>query len=148
MQASGKRKQLFNEINITPLTDIFLVLLIIMMVVAPLIQQQNQSIKPPKIQGGMAMEQGKLIVEVTAEGGIYIDGKAVNEGELVAILKEKAGKMEEKNVVVRADANTKSSAVLKVFNAARDAEYQKVTVAGEPLSDERQSELKTEEPTS
>ena len=148
MQASGKRKQLFNEINITPLTDIFLVLLIIMMVVAPLIQQQNQSIKPPKIQGGMAMEQGKLIVEVTAEGGIYVDGKAVNEGELVAILKEKAGKMEEKNVVVRADANTKSSAVLKVFNAARDAEYQKVTVAGEPLSDERQSELKTEESTS
>ncbi|MBY0450410.1 MAG: biopolymer transporter ExbD [Cyanobacteria bacterium] len=148
MHSSGKHKQVFNEINITPLTDIFLVLLIIMMVVAPLMQQQNQSIKPPKIQGGMAMEQGKLIVEVTTEGGIYIDGKAVNESELVSILKEKAGKMEEKNVVVRADGKTKSSAVLKVFNAARDAEYQKVTVAGEPLSDERESELKSEEPTS
>ena len=67
------KKALFTEINITPLTDIFLVLLIIMMVVAPTFQSIDNSITIPEINSGVSIEQGRIVVSVTKDGTIYID---------------------------------------------------------------------------
>ena len=53
---SSRRRDCFNEINITPLTDIFLVLLIIMMVIAPLLDQQGLNLTVPEM---VAQEQVK-----------------------------------------------------------------------------------------
>lgn len=156
---TATRKQIFNEINITPLTDIFLVLLIIMMVVAPMMQQVRKDIKPPQLSNGAPVEQNKLMVEITKGGAIYVMGKEVASAQLSSVLKEqedliqaktggnkapaKAGEdPTEKNVIIRADKTTKSGQVLRVFEAARDAGFTKVTVSGESLSDNRQSELK------
>ena len=50
---SNKKSKLFTEINITPLTDIFLVLLIIMMVIAPTFQSMDNSISIPEINSGV-----------------------------------------------------------------------------------------------
>ena len=50
-------RQTFNEINITPLTDIFLVLLIIMMVIAPSFQSIDNNIKMPNINSGLSIEE-------------------------------------------------------------------------------------------
>jgi biopolymer transport protein ExbD len=136
----GKR-QVFNDINITPLTDIFLVLLIIMMVVAPMIQSSRADIKPPQMSEGTPLDQGPLTVEVTKEGQFFIEAKEVTQEELKAALTEKASSLKEKNVIIRADKQTRSGAVMKIFEAARDAAYEKVTVAGEPLSSERQGDL-------
>ncbi|MCE3235404.1 MAG: hypothetical protein K0Q50_1584 [Vampirovibrio sp.] len=164
MQTAGRHgKQVFNEINITPLTDIFLVLLIIMMVVAPMMQQVRQDIKPPHVESGGPVEQNKLTVELAQDGAIYVQGKPTTADQLTASLKEQeaallaktggnksaqategkatAAEPEEKNLIIRADKATKSGEVLKIFEAARDAGFTKVTVAGEPLTDERQSEL-------
>ena len=69
------KKALFTEINITPLTDIFLVLLIIMMVVAPTFQSVDNSISIPEVNSGVAIEQGKVVVSVTKDGTIYVDSK-------------------------------------------------------------------------
>jgi biopolymer transport protein ExbD len=170
MQAAGRNhKQVFNEINITPLTDIFLVLLIIMMVVAPMMQQVRQDIKPPNLHTGSAIEPNKLTVEVSEKGVFYVQGQETTPEALTATLKEQedllrskdkdAGKtvvsdesssstapVAEKLLVIRADKATKSGQVLKVFEAARDAGFTKVTVAGEPLSEERQDALKQQEP--
>lgn len=157
---TGNRKQVFNEINITPLTDIFLVLLIIMMVVAPMMQQMRKDIKPPNIQSGTKVEQNKLTVEITKDGGYFVSGQQTSSDALTQTLQtqEKAlvaktsgdakasdvpvsPDANEKNLIIRADKATKSGEVLKVFEAARDAGFTKVTVAGEPLTEERQSEL-------
>src|SRR6478736_587002 len=87
MQAAGRnQKQVFNDINITPLTDIFLVLLIIMMVVAPMMQQQRQDIKPPSINAGTQVEQGKLTLEVTQDGHMYLQGKETPVEQLTSAL--------------------------------------------------------------
>jgi biopolymer transport protein ExbD len=158
-----KTKPLFNEINITPLTDIFLVLLIIMMVVAPMMQQQRQDIKPPSLKSGSTVEQGKLTVEITQKGTLYLQGKETPIAQLAsalqtqeAALTSKSGgsmavaesgekspeaKTAEKSLVIRADRSTKSGEVLKIFDAARDAGFQKIVVAGEALEDKRQNEL-------
>lgn len=142
-KGGGRRAQVFNDINITPLTDIFLVLLIIMMVVAPMIQNNRQDITPPKVENGTPVAQGPLTIEVTKEGSFYVDNNEIPVDDLKNVLTQHAeGKPDDdKNVIIRADKTTKSGAVMKVFEAARDAQYHKVTVAGEPLSDNRQQEL-------
>jgi len=56
-KTSKGKDALFTEINITPLTDIFLVLLIIMMVIAPTFQSHDSNIKMPEINSGLTVEQ-------------------------------------------------------------------------------------------
>src|SRR5690242_11497822 len=141
-QRAGKRSgQIFSEINITPLTDIFLVLLIIMMVVAPMMVQNRQDIHPPSVSNGSPVPRGKLTVEVTANGQYYLEGQAVPEDQLPAELQKHAAGATDKNVIIRADNTTRSGAVMRVMDAARDAQFQKVTVAGEALSRDRQQAL-------
>jgi len=145
---SSSRHRVFCEINITPLTDIFLVLLIIMMVVAPMMQQLNQEITPPTVEGGQAVEPSRLTVEVNANGDYFLESQPVTLDTLPERLKAMADeaklKPEERNVIVRADQKTRSAAVIRVFEAAQQAEFHKVTIAGQKNA---KSELSKPRPT-
>ena len=83
--AKGK-EALFTEINITPLTDIFLVLLIIMMVIAPTFQSNDSSIKMPEINSGLTVEQKNATISVTKDGKFYINGSVVQENDIYSQL--------------------------------------------------------------
>lgn len=135
------KKALFTEINITPLTDIFLVLLIIMMVVAPTFQSVDNSISIPEVNSGNAIEQGKVIVSVTKDGTIYVDSKKSSESFLVSDLEAVRGDSENPELVVKADEKVKSSVIMTIMDAAQDAKYKKLIVAGEPLSKKEQKNL-------
>ena len=137
---SGK-KALFTEINITPLTDIFLVLLIIMMVVAPTFQTMDNSISIPEVNSGTAIEQGKVTVAVTKDGTIYVDGNKISKGLLTGELEKLKGDDDKAEVVVKADEKVKSSIIMEIMDAAQDAHYKKLIVAGEPLNKKEQREL-------
>jgi biopolymer transport protein ExbD/biopolymer transport protein TolR len=79
---SGKgRRQTFSEINITPLTDVFLVLLIIMILIAPLINQGALKVEPPIAQHGKAQkDQDKsILVEVNKEGVIAVNNIPISD---------------------------------------------------------------------
>ena len=136
------KKALFTEINITPLTDIFLVLLIIMMVVAPTFQSVDNTITIPEVNSGNAIEQGKVVVSVTKDGTIYVDSKRSSAETLVADL-EAVKNPEDKapEVVVKADEKAKSSIIMTIMDAAQDAQYKKLIVAGEPLNKKDQRKL-------
>ena len=136
------KKALFTEINITPLTDIFLVLLIIMMVVAPTFQSVDNTITIPEVNSGVAIEQGKVIVSVTKDGTIYVDSKKSSEETLVSdLLAVKAPDDKNPEVVVKADEKVKSSVIMTIMDAAQDAQYKKLIVAGEPLNKKDQKKL-------
>ena len=137
---SGKNA-LFTEINITPLTDIFLVLLIIMMVVAPTFQSVDNSISVPEINSGVAIEQKNATVSVTQNGTMYLNDKRVNPDNLASALIELKPTLEKKEVVVKADEKVKSAEIMKIMNAAQEAEYKKLIVAGEPLNKKAQKVL-------
>ena len=137
---SGK-KALFTEINITPLTDIFLVLLIIMMVIAPTFQSVDNSITIPEVNSGVAIEQGKVTISVMKDGTIYVDGKRSSLSMLTTDLENLKGDNENPEVVVKADEKAKSSIILEIMDAAQDAHYKKLIVAGEPLNKKEQKEL-------
>ena len=141
MKNSKGKDALFTEINITPLTDIFLVLLIIMMVVAPTFQSDDSSIKVPEINSGISIEQRNATVSVTKEGNLYLNGTPVAEENLTEELIALKETLEKPEVVVKADEKVKSSEIMKIMNAAQDAEYKKLIVAGEPLSKKEQKEL-------
>ena len=136
------RRTTFNEINITPLTDIFLVLLIIMMVIAPSFQSIDNNIKMPEINSGLAIEQKNATVSITKDGSFYLNEKKVScaflEGDLTSLVSQ----LEKKELVVRADKDTKSSEIMKVMKAAQNAGFEKLIVAGEPLTKKQQDDLK------
>lgn len=137
---SGKNA-LFTEINITPLTDIFLVLLIIMMVVAPTFQDADSSITMPEINSGISIEQKNATISVSKSGDLYLNGTAIKKEELVQALVALKPELEEPEVVVKADTQVKSSEIMNIMNAAQEAEFKKLIVAGEPLSKKEQKEL-------
>lgn len=145
--AKGK-DALFTEINITPLTDIFLVLLIIMMVVAPTFQSMDKSITVPEINSGVSIEQKNATVSVTKDGLMYVNGKSIKPENLTSELLAIKDTLEKKEVVVKADEKAKSSEIMQIMDAAKEAEFTKLILAGEPLSKKEQKTLSTQNPQS
>ncbi len=141
MAMNSKKGKLFTEINITPLTDIFLVLLIIMMVIAPSFQSIDNSITVPEINSGIAIEQNNAEVAITKEGLMFVNGKQITSEQLTEELLAIKDSLEKPEVVVKADSQVKSSEIMQVMNAAQNAEYKKLIVAGEPLTKKEQREL-------
>ena len=138
------KNALFTEINITPLTDIFLVLLIIMMVVAPTFQTIDNNVVIPEINNGSAIEERNATVSVSREGRIYLNDKLVNIDNLAIELEKIKPNVQKEEVVVRADEKTKSSIIMDIMDAAQEAQYKKLVVAGEPLTKKAQKVLEAE----
>ena len=139
--SSNKKAKMFTEINITLLTDILLVVLIIMMVVAPSFQSMDNAITVPEINSGVAIEEKNATVSITKEGLMYINGREIPAETLTDELIALKPTLEKPEVVVKADEKVKSSEIMKVMNAAQDAEYKKLIVAGEPLTKKEQRDL-------
>ncbi len=144
---SKKKQNLFTEINITPLTDIFLVLLIIMMVIAPTFQSMGQDINVPEINSGISVEQKNAVISVTKQGQFYLNGAPITADQITSELEKLKPSLEKPEVVVKADVDVKSSEILKIMAAAQVAEYSKLIVAGEPLSKKEQTELASQQKT-
>jgi biopolymer transport protein ExbD len=127
MQA--KRKAVFNEINITPLTDIFLVLLIIMMVVAPMLNTSGLKLSVPSMGPDSATkEEPKTVrVAISDKDQMTLDGEAVPLPLLSLKLRElKTTKPD--GVVIAANAQSSHDAMTKVMDAAQSAGITKIAV--------------------
>ena len=142
--SKDNERKTFNEINITPLTDIFLVLLIIMMVIAPSFQSIDNNIQMPTINSGLSIEAKNATVSITKDGSFYVNEKKIIPDNLEENLSAIINDLEKKEVVVRADKQTKSSEIMKVMKAAQDAGFEKLIVAGEPLNQAQQDKLEEE----
>lgn len=138
---SGKGdRQTFSEINITPLTDVFLVLLIIMILIAPLINQSALKVEPPLAAHGKAEKDNKTItVEVSKEGIIAVNGNKVSDQDtpvdtiqslVKAALDKEFEKLGDKEVpvAVRADGESKQKYVVSVLDAAAGAGVKKLRI--------------------
>jgi biopolymer transport protein ExbD/biopolymer transport protein TolR len=143
MAFSNKKGEIFNDINITPLTDIFLVLLIIMMFMAPMFQSVDKNIEIPEINSGVAVEEDSqnVVLSISKDGHYYINSKEINPQNLTNELTAIVGNIEEKKIIVKADTNVKSKEIIEVVRAAQDSGFEKLVVAGEPLSKKAQKQL-------
>lgn len=111
----------FNEINITPLTDIFLVLLIIMMVIAPLLDQQGLNLAVPEVVNEeQIMKDSKIMnVSVTADNKFIWDGQEIEAANLEQTFTENAKNYPD-GLLIQADDDSEHGAIVKVMDSARN----------------------------
>ena len=122
-------RQVFSDINITPLTDIFLVLLIIMMVIAPLLDQQGLSLTVPEnIESEKIQEQKTINVTINDEDKFFINDEEIAAEDLENVIKEQA-KTNPEGVVIRTSEETTNGAMVKVMDSARNAGVTAISVA-------------------
>ncbi|PSH04819.1 MAG: biopolymer transporter ExbD [Acidobacteria bacterium] len=125
--ANGKKKRMGDvnsEINVTPMVDVMLVLLIIFMVVTPMLQK-GVSVTLAKtdnpIQMPEADKEDSLIVAVMRDGKIYFNSDAVSPEQLTDKVKDKLANKTEKRIFVKADAGAKYGDVVSVVDDVRSA---------------------------
>lgn len=124
--------QLFTEINITPLTDIFLVLLIMMMVITPLLDSQGLNLSTPSLEASHdAPKDSKTInVRVEPEGHFFINDQ---EDEVYSSqFKKMFEQMKETHpdgLVVLVAPEATHGDLVKVLDAAKQAHLKKVAVS-------------------
>lgn len=125
---AGQRKT-FNEINITPLTDIFLVLLIIMMVIAPLLDQQGLNLAVPNmIEVQDEIKDSKLIkVVVTDDNKYMIDDVEVPVSGLADMITEQAQENTDGLLIMTQD-NATHGAVVKLMDEARNVGVTNISI--------------------
>ena len=112
----------FNEINITPLTDIFLVLLIIMMVIAPLLDQQGLNLAVPEVVNQEQIAKDSKIMNFT----VTSDNRYLfNDTEIAAASLEQTVARHIKDypdgLLIQVDDNAEHGAVVKLMDSARNA---------------------------
>jgi biopolymer transport protein TolR len=108
------------DINITPFTDVVLVLLIIFMIATPLIVGGGIKVEPPKAETAKPEEEKFVAVSIDAKGDVFLDGKYISIDGLYRVLQADAqqrGMM----VKINGDKRIKYEVVLKVLDATRKA---------------------------
>lgn len=125
---AGQRKT-FNEINITPLTDIFLVLLIIMMVIAPLLDQQGLNLAVPNmIEVQDEIKDSKLIkVVVTNDDKYMVDDVEVPVNELGSFISQQAQNSPD-GLLIMSQENSTHGAVVKLMDEARNVGVTNISI--------------------
>lgn len=122
MNLRTHKQRLIAEINITPFTDVILVLLIIFMVTTPLILQSSLKVNLPQAaSAGPVKEMSPLDITVTNEGAVYLDGALVTRRELRERVNVRRGQDANLAVIVNADKLARFKdivAVLDILNAS------------------------------
>ena len=130
MKNSKGKEALFTEINITPLTDIFLVLLIIMMVIAPMLDQQGLNLTVPE---NVAEQQVKdketkiMTVMVDSDDNYYIDGELITLDNLENSIRSQAQNYPD-GLLIRTDADSSHGAMVKVMDCARNSGITSISI--------------------
>ena len=134
---SSSESTAISQINVTPLVDVMLVLLIIFMVTAPILQQ-GVSIDLPKVAAGpLAGEEEQLVVNVAKGGQVYLNDTALTPEQLREKLRAIVAARPDRQLYVRADQAVPYGQVMRVMGAVRDAGLVRVGLVTEPPPDRR-----------
>ena len=114
-----------SDINVTPLVDIMLVLLIIMMIVAPLLQK-GVDVKLPTAANTVDKPetQDQTVVAVTADGRLHLNSREVAEGDLAQRVTEVLETKKERIVLIKADEDAQYGRVMAAMDALRKAQIE------------------------
>jgi biopolymer transport protein ExbD len=139
MDVGGAQGGVKSDINVTPLVDVMLVLLIIVMLIAPLLQTPVQ-LTLPQAQHGLPKPdvEEQIVVFINANAELYVNtgDRAYQEAELVARLKELLEQVTEKTIYLKGDRDAPYGAIMKMMDALRKAQIESVALITDPPPDE------------
>lgn len=121
MQSNGgKDRRMLSEINVTPLVDVTLVLLIIFMVTTPMLQR-GTDIQLPSAQTSQVKEEQRITLTVTKDSRIFVNNEEVPRQKLEDRLKSMTGSGKERVLYLRGDARVPYGFVIDVMDAIKSS---------------------------
>ena len=130
---NGGDRRMMADINVTPLVDVMLVLLIIFMVTAPMLTQGVDVNLPQANAKAMRADEERLVITVDANSRIFIGRQPVEFNRMSRTLKAIVAQRTDKQVFFRADRAVPYGFVVKVIAEARNAGIEKLGMVTEPL---------------
>ncbi len=129
----GPGKGIIAEMNLIPLIDVSLILLIIFMVMTPVLVQSQFSVKLPKAKEGSPAPQTNLLtVTVEKDGRIVIEGRKIRDKDLEKELILRLPKSAEKTILVQADKTVPIEKVVLVLDISRKLGVSKLGIGVTP----------------
>ena len=127
MDVGSSKGGLKADINVTPLVDVMLVLLIIMMLIAPMLQQ-GVSVKLPQASNtaDKPETQEQTVVAVTSDKRLYLNGVPIQEGELQSKIQTLMETKKEKIVLIKGDEEAPYSAIMNTMDRLREANIENI----------------------
>jgi biopolymer transport protein TolR len=133
----GSKASLKADINVTPLVDVMLVLLIIMMLIAPLLRQGVLLTLPEANNSGEKPDtQGQTVVAIDSRSQYYVNLIPVTADDVVLRVQRALEDKTEKLVYVKGDKNAKYSAVMYAMDALRKAQIENIALITERKADQ------------
>jgi len=133
MDLGGAKGGVKSDINVTPLCDVMLVLLIIMMIVAPLLQQ-GVNVKLPVAANttDKPETQDQTVVAISADKHMFLNAKPVQEGEMATKVTEILENKKEKIVLIKADEEADYASVMGAMDQLRQAGIEDIGLVTDP----------------
>lgn len=127
MDLGGAKGGIKSDINVTPMADVMLVLLIIMMIVAPMLQK-GVDVRLP--EAGNTVDkpetQNQTVLAITADKRFYVNGIQVSENDLLSRIQGALEEQKERIVLIKADTDAQYSTVMTVMDRLREVQIEDI----------------------
>jgi biopolymer transport protein TolR len=130
--SNGRTQTSLSDINITPLVDVVLVLLIIFMVTAPVLQSGIE-LNVPKTRTVKEITEERLVVSINKQQRVFFGNDPVNINEIAAKIKQKIRDPQHQAIFVRADEDVPFGAFATVMDAVKSSGITNVSIVTQPL---------------
>src|SRR5215475_2586021 len=130
--SSGRTQVALADINITPLVDVVLVLLIIFMVTAPVLQSGIE-VAVPKTRTVKEITEERLVISIDKQQRVFLGGDAININEIASKLREKVRDPQHQSIFLRADEDVPFGAFATVMDAVKQSGITNVSIVTQPL---------------
>ena len=123
-------KKVFATINITPLTDIALTLLVVFMIATPMLMQSNINVNLPKVEkkNDSQVTKKSLVITIDKKGNIFIENKPYLVKDLKLFLKNYVMKNKDGVVIINGDKSVKYDIIAKVLDIVKNQGINKVSL--------------------
>ncbi len=130
--ANGRTQTSLSDINITPLVDVVLVLLIIFMVTAPVLQSGIE-VNVPKTRTVKEITEERMVISIDKQQRVFMGNDAVNINEIGNKLRQKVRDPSRQFIFVRADEDVPFGAFATVMDAVKSSGITNVSIVTQPL---------------
>jgi biopolymer transport protein TolR len=130
--SNGRTQTSISDINVTPLVDVVLVLLIIFMVTAPVLQSGIE-VSVPKTRTVKEITEERMVISINKQQRVFLGNDAVNINEIKGKLRQKIRDPQNQSVFIRADEDVPFGAFATVMDAVKSAGITNVSIVTQPL---------------